>query len=71
MQMQIAIVSELQGLNGFSAANLQTNFSTTTDGDGMYQLTVSVSYPFSTIVNWPGIPNHVQINHQVVMRQIR
>jgi Flp pilus assembly protein TadG len=70
-QIQSAIQNEMQNLNGFSPANLQTSYSTTTDSAGLYQLTVSVSYPFSTIVNWPGIPNQVQLSHQVVMRQLR
>ena len=32
---------------------------------------VSVSYPFETIVNWPGIPSDVTISRAVEMRFIR
>lgn len=70
-QIQTAIQNEMQNLSGFTAANLQSSSSTTTDSDGLFQVTVNVSYPFSTIVNWPGVPHQIQLTHQVVMRQIR
>ena len=66
-----AVTSEMQGLQGFSAANLQTSIATTTDSDGLFQVTVSASYPFTTVVSWPGVPSQVQLNHRVQMRQIR
>jgi Flp pilus assembly protein TadG len=70
-QVQTAMQNELQMLPGYSAANLQWTWSTTTDSSGLFVLTVTVNYPFTTIVSWPGIPSQVPLSHQVVMRQIR
>jgi Flp pilus assembly protein TadG len=70
-QVQAAETGEMQNLSGFAAANFQAAVSTTTDGDGLYQIAVTASYPFSTIVSWPGVPSAVQLSRQVVMRQIR
>ena len=70
-QVLAAAATEMQNVPGYSAANSQTTCTTTTDSDGLFQVTVTASYPFTTVVNWPGIPSAVQLNHQVVMRQIR
>ena len=70
-QVQAAASAEMQTLPRFDAANLQTSCATTTDSDGLYQISVTVSYPFTTVVNWPGLPSAVQLNRQVVMPQIR
>jgi Flp pilus assembly protein TadG len=70
-QVQSAMTAEMQGLQGYSAANLQSTITSTTDGNGLFVLSVTASYPFTTIVNWPGIPAQVQLSHQVTMRQIR
>lgn len=70
-QIRSTIEDEMQGLNGFSAANLQSTYTTTTDSDGLFQVKVKVSYPFSTVIAWPGVPSQVSLSHEVEMRQIR
>ena len=70
-QVLAAATAEMQNLPGYSAANCQTACTTTTDSDGLFQVTVTASYPFTTVVSWPGVPSAVQLSHQVVMRQIR
>jgi Flp pilus assembly protein TadG len=70
-QVLAAAATEMQNLPGYSAANSQTTCTTTTDSDGLFQVTVTASYPFTTVVSWPGVPAAVQLSHQVVMRQIR
>jgi Flp pilus assembly protein TadG len=70
-QVLSAMNAEMSGLQGFSAASFQASCSTATDSDGLYQISVTASYPFTTIVNWPGVPSQIQLTHQVVMRQIR
>ncbi len=70
-QIRSTIDSEMQGLSGYSPGNLQATYDTTTDSDGLTQVTVSVTYPFTTLVNWPGIPQATTLAHSVTMRQIR
>jgi Flp pilus assembly protein TadG len=70
-QIRSAIEDEMAGLQGFSATNLQSTYTTTTDSDGLFQLKVRASYPFTTIINWPGVPAQVQLSHEIEMRQIR
>jgi Flp pilus assembly protein TadG len=70
-QIRSAMEDEMHGLKGFSATNLQSTYTTTTDSDGLFQLQIKASYPFATIVNWPGVPANVLLSHQVEMRQIR
>jgi Flp pilus assembly protein TadG len=32
---------------------------------------VDVSYPFQTLINWPGIPSQVTLSRRVAMRNVR
>jgi Flp pilus assembly protein TadG len=70
-QIRSTVEDEMAGLQAFSATNLQTTYATTTDTDGLFQLKVRASYPFTTIINWPGVPAQVQLSHEITMRQIR
>lgn len=42
-----------------------------TDSNGLKTVQVQVSYPFETIVNWPGMPHRMTLRHAVAMRVIR
>ena len=42
-----------------------------TEADGMRRIRVEVSYPFETIVTWPGVPHQFEITQAVEMRVIR
>jgi Flp pilus assembly protein TadG len=67
-----AVQTEMQGLGGFNAADLQIDVPTpAADTDGLYLVHVAVSYPFRTIVNWPGLSAMTMLHHEVQMRQIR
>jgi Flp pilus assembly protein TadG len=70
-QIRSVMEGEMSGLQGFSATNLQSTYTTTTDSDGLFQVRVGATYPFTTIVSWPGIPAQVLLSHQVEMRQVR
>jgi hypothetical protein len=62
---------EMQNLAGFNSDNFETALTTTTDADALFVVSLAVSYPFDTVVTWPGLPSHVVLSHQVEMRQIR
>jgi len=70
-RVQSAIQDEMQLVPGFDAGSLQVALATTTDSDGLFQVAVEVTYPFRTIVNWPGVPSQVTLDRKVLMRQIR
>ena len=70
-QVQSVIQDEMQQLPGFAASNLQVTLATTTDSDGLFQVSVEVVYPFQTIVNWPGVPSQALLDRKILMRQIR
>jgi Flp pilus assembly protein TadG len=66
-----AVSDEMQGLHGFDSTKLQTTITTATDSDGLFRITLQATYPFQTIVNWPGVPSQVTLSRSVVMRQNR
>lgn len=68
-QVQQAVVTEMQNLPGFQSGNLQVSVQTSTDSAGLAQVSVNVSYPFSTVSNWGGLPETVNLQHAVEMRR--
>jgi Flp pilus assembly protein TadG len=70
-QIRSAMVDEMSGWKGFSSADLSSSYVTTIDSDGLFQLKVKASYPFTTIIGWPGVPSQLQLSHEVEMRQMR
>jgi Flp pilus assembly protein TadG len=70
-QVRLAIQQEMEGLSGVSPENLQSTVVTTTDNDGLFRVAVDTTFPFRTVVRWPGVPSEVRLRRQVVMRQIR
>jgi Flp pilus assembly protein TadG len=66
-----AVNQEMQGLSGYQSSQLQLSITPTPDPDGLYHVVVEVSYPFTTVVNWPGVPSSVLLDHSVTARRIR
>ena len=69
--VRLAVEQELQQLSGYDSGQLQLSIVVTPDADGLYHLAVEVQYPFTTAVNWPGVPAQVLLDHRVEMRRIR
>ena len=70
-ELRTQVEAEMQTLSGFEVGNLESTVTTSEDSDGLAEVTVTVRYPFRTAVTWPGVPTQVDLNHRVVMRQIR
>jgi Flp pilus assembly protein TadG len=66
-----AAVEELANMPGFDESKLEYSLSTTTDGDGVTLLTVTVAIPFRTVCQWPGLPSNVMLHARVEARQFR
>jgi Flp pilus assembly protein TadG len=66
-----AALSEMQNIPKFNAGDFAYDLSTTLDSDNLAKIDVSVSYPFRTVVNWPGLPSNVLLHKQVEFHQFR
>ena len=66
-----AVNQEMQGLLGYQSSQLRLTITATPDPDGLYHVAVEVSYPFTTVVDWPGVPTLVLLDHSVTARRIR
>ena len=71
-----AVEDELDVQNTwFEAADLvMATPVVTDDGGGLHRVTVDVSYPFRTLINWPFLPGYnddLMLRRVVVMRGIR
>jgi Flp pilus assembly protein TadG len=69
------VQDELTANGWFDAAQLTVPPSLSVDeGNGYHRVTVEVSYPFQTLINWPFLPGYndpLDLRHTVVMRRIR
>ena len=67
-----AVVAELQSIGGFDETKLQMPPPVVTvDPYGVRRLTLEVTYPFETVVDWPLIPHQINLNRIVDMPFIR
>ena len=66
-----AVLAEMQNIPNFNAGDLSYNLTTTTDTDDLARIDVSVTYPFRTVVSWPGLPDPVMLHKTVHFRQFR
>ena len=65
------VVEELEGHRSFSPADFETNVNVQVEADGNQLVTVTSTYQFPLIVNWPGISdNGIPISSTVTFRQL-
>lgn len=66
-----AVIEEMDQLAGFDSAQLTVAASSNAQPDGSIRVTVEATYPFETVVDWPGLPSTVQLRKQVSARRFR
>jgi hypothetical protein len=57
--------------NGYVRTSLTVTATSAVDSSGYRRVQVSASYPFSTIIPWPGIRSSFNIERTVVTASIR
>jgi Flp pilus assembly protein TadG len=64
---------ELTGQTNFNPAQLTIVPPPIREADetDLYKVSITACYPFTTIVNWPGMPSTVTLKRTVVLRAIR
>ncbi len=66
-----AVEQEMTGLNRFDAEELAVLTTVIAGTAPQWDAQVEVSYPFQTLIDWPGLPNSIELRQSVVMRTIR
>jgi Flp pilus assembly protein TadG len=69
--VQQAAVDEMSQQTGFVSTDLNVQSASINDGNGLWRVQVTVSYPFQTLVSWPELPTNLTLRSQVIMRTIR
>lgn len=70
-EVRLATVDTMSALPDFNEASLGYSLSERFDTDGVMRFTVDVSYPFRTLIAWPGIPQEFTMRDQVEFRRFR
>jgi Flp pilus assembly protein TadG len=65
------VLREMHNLPEFHESELTYELATTTDSDGIARVSVELTYPFQTVVAWPGLPAEVPLHEEVEFRQFR
>jgi Flp pilus assembly protein TadG len=66
-----AAVDEMTGQVGFMPAGLAVTVAMIGEENGLWRVQVTASYPFATLVTWPGMPSTFPLRRTVVLRSIR
>jgi Flp pilus assembly protein TadG len=62
---------EMQGSSGFDPTQLTITVSTVPESANLYLVSVTVTYPFTMITAWPGLPAQFNVRHSVTMQRYR
>jgi Flp pilus assembly protein TadG len=62
---------EMQGSSGIDPTKLAVTVSTVPESGNLYLVTVTVTYPFTLITAWPGMPTQINLSHSVTMQRFR
>jgi Flp pilus assembly protein TadG len=62
---------EMQGSSGIDPTQLTVTVATVPESANLYLVTVTVTYPFSLITAWPGMPAQFNLSHSVTMQRYR
>jgi Flp pilus assembly protein TadG len=65
-----AVVNEMSQDPGFQAGSLSVAATGVSDSNG-WRVQVQASYPFQTLIAWPGLPQNLTLTGTAVMRGIR
>jgi Flp pilus assembly protein TadG len=62
---------EMQGSSGIDPTQLSVTVATVPGANNLYQVTVTVTYPFSLVTAWPGLVQQFNLTHSVTMQRFR
>lgn len=57
--------------SGVDPSLLNIEFNVTPDSYDLDRVRITASYPFTTVVSWPGIPPSISMQRQVTFRRFR
>jgi Flp pilus assembly protein TadG len=70
-QVQKLTKDEMEQQTGYVRDEMTVQVSVTVETNGLRRVRVTASYPFRSILPWPGLPSDVTLTQAVEMRSIR
>jgi Flp pilus assembly protein TadG len=64
------VTDEMSNVNGFQAGDLTVDVTTTEVNDQVC-LTVTATYVFETLIDWPGMPSRIDLDHAIRLPRYR
>lgn len=66
-----SVTDELSQSATFDLSKVVVTVVNVTESGGLRRTSVKVTYPFTTLINWPMLPSSISLEKTVVMRGIR
>jgi hypothetical protein len=63
--------NEMNQQSGYDSTQLTVQVTTTVETNGLRRVRVTATYPFQTLLPWPGIPSSVTMSRAVEVRSVR
>ncbi len=70
-QVSQQVQAAVQGNQPINSSGLTVTVTGTAEPNGMNLVTVTASYPYQTITQWPLLPTEFTLTHTVAMRRFR
>jgi len=70
-QVETAIREDFSAVGGLDPNQLVIAVDVASDAYGLNRVTVTATYPFSTVVSWPAIPRPLDMQRTVMFRRFR
>jgi Flp pilus assembly protein TadG len=66
-QLRDTVIAEMSGLDGFDPARLTVTATVVAPPGDLKRIRIDVSYPFETVVDWPGLPSRTTLGQTVTV----
>ena len=70
-QMNAAIREDFSSVGGLDPSQLGIVIEVADDSYSLKRFTITTTYPFSTVISWPGIPRPLDMQRTVTFRRFR
>jgi Flp pilus assembly protein TadG len=70
-EMESAVREDFSTDGGLDPSLVSFAADVVSDAYGLHRFTITASYPFSTVVSWPGIPRPLDLQRTITYRRFR
>jgi hypothetical protein len=70
-KVEASMAADFGTAGGLDSSRLSTAVDVHNDDYGLLRIAITVRYPFTTIVSWPGMPRPLDLQRSIAFRRFR